>query len=322
MGVVDMIKKQIALGFILLLLIIAGTALIPAEHPQVAEDVHQGIEVAGPYGIKKIPEITLDIPSPTFPGQAMVYRTVDTNVSKNDALEIAEKFGMSGPVEESMRGIYYVIKDDPYTFEIEKEAGYMTYTWEGRWSGVDPRDRPKNLPTDEESRKIAERYLTTHDLMPEGAAYSSIGHGKGFFSDHANGTSIQTYKDSKVLFTGRLDNLPVAGSGIYVVVGGGGDILKVAKRWRDAEPYRKFDILSSDEALEKLKQTGVVTAVSSPEKAIVNEIKLCYYARPPGDEQPYLKPTYYFHGTAEGEKGNGTFFKYIPAVPELGKGLY
>ncbi len=114
----------------------------------------------------------------------------------------------------------------------------------------------------------------------------------------------------------------MAGSGIRVTIGGGGDILEVTKRWRDAEPYKEFSILSPEEAVEELKQTGVVTAVSSPKKAVVDEAKLCYYATPPGTEQPYLKPTYYFRGTVEGEKEAGTFYQYVPAVPELGKGLY
>ncbi|MDK2889803.1 MAG: hypothetical protein PWR21_435 [Methanoculleus sp.] len=73
----------------------------------------------------------------------------------------------------------------------------------------------------------------------------------------------------------------MAGSGIRVTIGGGGDILEVTKRWRDAEPYKEFSILSPEEAVEELKQTGVVTAVSSPKKAVVDEAKLCYYATPP-----------------------------------------
>jgi len=253
----------------------------------------------------------------------MVYKTADSTVSKDDALKMAEKFGMSGPVEESGgRTHYYVVKDDPYTFEIEEEAGFMTYTWDGRYSGVDPRDRPENLPTDEECRKIAESFLTSHGLMPEGAAYSGISHGEGFASNAAENISIATYKDTCVHFTDTLSGYPVAGSGTYVTVGGGGDVLKVGKRWRDVEPYKELPILSPGEAIEELKQIGVVTAVSSPKRAIVDEIKLCYYATPPGTEQPYLKPTYYFHGTAEGENETGTFFQYVPAVPELGKGLY
>ncbi|QSZ66085.1 hypothetical protein RJ40_00490 [Methanofollis aquaemaris] len=314
--------KQIAIGLIVLLLIIGGTTLLPVEHPQADGDVHGGIEVAGPYGVQEISEVTCGIALPEYPEKVMVYKSSDATASKDDALKMAEKFGMSGPVEESRSGIWYVIKDDPYTLEIEKEAGYMTYTWTGRYSGVDPRDRPENLPTDEEARKIAETFLTSHDLMPEGAVYSSVSHGEGFFSNHTDGTSIQTYKDSKVLFTDTLSNLSVAGSGISVTIGGGGDILKVCKRWREAEPYKEFEILSPGEAIEELKKTGIVTTVSSPRKATINTIKLCYYASPPGDEQPYLKPTYSIRGSVEGEKGTGTFFQYVPAVPELGKGLY
>jgi len=317
-----MTTKQIALGLAVLLLIIGGMALLPTEYPQADEDVHTGMEIVGPYDVLEVPEITLDIALPKYPEQVMVYKAVNANASKDDALKIAEKFGMSGPVDESRSGINYIIKDDPYTFEIEKKAGYMTYTWTGRYSGVDPRDRPVNLPSDEEARKIAETFLISHDLMPEGAVYSGITHGEGFASSAAKNISTATYKDTKVLFTDTLSNLSVSGSGTSVTVGGGGDILMVCKRWRETEPYKEFEILSPKEAIEALKQTGIVTAVSEPTRATIDKMKLCYYASPPGDDQPYLKPTYYFKGTVEGEKGNGTFFQYIPAVPELGKGLY
>ncbi|MCK9318020.1 hypothetical protein [Methanoculleus sp.] len=312
--------KRVILGFIVLVLLVAGTALIPAEHPQGDEEVHLGFEATGLYPVQSVSEIALGTALPKYPGQVTVYKTVDTTVSKDDALKMAEKFGMSEPVEEYETS--YVIKGSPYTFEIEKETGYMTYTWYGRWMGSNERDRPEYLPTDEEARKIAETFLTSNDLMPDGAAYSSISHDRGAMLSAEGNETVVADQDTTVLFTGRLSNLSVVGNGIYVTLGGDGDVLRVAKRWRDVEPYKEFAILSPEEAIEELKQTGVVTTVSSPKKAVVDEIKLCYYATPPGTEQPYLKPTYYFHGTMEGENETGTFYQYIPAVPELGKGLY
>jgi len=319
-----MTKHQIVIGLAVLLLIAIGTALIPAEYPQENEGTNRGIEIVGPYGMQSVSEIALGTALPKYPGQAMVYKTVNSTVSKDDALKIAEKFGMSGPAEESGGRIKcYVVENDPYTLEIEEESGYMTYTWDERWKGYDTRDRPENLPTDEECRKIAETFLTSHDLMPEGAVFSSVSQGgQRIFSNHSGDAPIITYEDRDVLFIDTLSGYPVAGSGIRVTIGGDGDILKVTKRWRDVEPYREFSILSPEEAIEELKQTGIVTTVGSPKKAIVDEIKLCYYATPPGTEQPYLKPTYYFRGTVEGENETGTFFQYIPAVPELGKELY
>ena len=316
--------KQIATGLAVLVLLVAGTALVPAVSPQDDEGSNRGIEIVGPYGMQSVSEIALGTALPKYPGQAMVYKTVNSTVSKDDALKIAEKFGMSGLAEESGGRIKcYVIENDPYTLEIEEESGYMTYTWDERWKGYDTRDRPENLPTDEECRKIAETFLTSHDLMPEGAVFSSVSQGgQRIFSNHSGDAPIITYEDRDVLFTDTLSGYPVAGSGIRVTIGGGGDILKVTGRWRGAEPYREFSILSPEEALEELEQTGVVTAVSSPTGATVTEIKLCYYATPPGTEQPYLKPTYSIRGTVEGENETGTFFRYIPAVPELGKGLY
>ncbi len=316
--------KQIATGFIVLVLLVVGTALIPAASLQDDGGTNRGIKIVGPYGVQSVSEIAFDTALPKYPGQAMVYKTVNSTVSKDDALKIAEKFGMSGPAEESGGRIKcYVVENDPYTLEIEEESGYMAYTWDERWKGYDTRDRPENLPTDEECRKIAETFLTSHGLMPEGAVFSSVSQGgQRIFSNRSGDAPIVTYEDRDVHFTDTLSSYPVAGSGTYVTIGGDGDVLKVGKHWRDAEPYKEFPILSPEEAIEELKQTGVVTTVSSPKRAVVEEIKLCYYATPPGTEQPYLKPTYYVHGTVEGENETGTFFQYIPAVPELGKGLY
>jgi len=99
MGGMRFLKAQIAIGFAVLVLLVTGTALVPAEYPQEDEDVHGGLEIAGPYGVQKIPEITSAITFPKYSGQAMVYKTVDTAVSKDDALKIAEKFGLTGSLE-------------------------------------------------------------------------------------------------------------------------------------------------------------------------------------------------------------------------------
>lgn len=315
-----MTTKQVVIGIAALLLIIAGTALFPTASLQDDESANRGIEIVGPYGVQSVSEIALGTALPKDPGQAMVYKTVNSTVSKDDALKMAEKFGMTGPLEEDV--LSYYIKGDPYTFDIEKEGGCLSYTWKGRWNSVDSRDRPENLPADEEARKIAETFLKEHDLMPEGAVYKSVRHSQGLFLDPEENTSVVSSEDLQVSFTGTLNGLPVFGNWMYVTIGGEGDVLRVFKRWREAEPYKEFSILSPEEALGELKQTGVVTTVSSPKKAVVDEVKLCYYASPPRDEQPYLKPTYYFRGTVEGEKEAGTFFQYVPAVPELGKELY
>jgi hypothetical protein len=134
-----MMKGQIVIGLAILVMIIAGTMVIPSEYPKGNEDEYTRLEITGPYFVKGVPEISSAIALPEHFEQAMVYKTVDTTVSKDDALKMAEKLGMSGPVEEYETS--YVIKGNPYTFEIEKETGYMTYTWYGRWMGSNARDR-------------------------------------------------------------------------------------------------------------------------------------------------------------------------------------
>jgi hypothetical protein len=58
--------------------------------------------------------------------------------------------------------------------------------------------------------------------------------------------------------------------------------------------------------------------VSSPKRVIVEEIKLCYYATPPGTEQPYLKPTYYFTELWKGRTRPGLSISTSRRFPSLG----
>ena len=134
-----------------------------------------------------------------------------------------------------------------------------------------------------------------------------------------DGASIQTHKDTQVSFTGTLNGLPVLETGCMSLSAAMEISSKSSNAGAMPNPTRSSRSLSPEEAIEELKQTGVVATVSSPKRAVVTEIKIGYYASPPRDEQPYLKPTYYFRGTVEGENETGTFF-HIPAVLELGKG--
>ncbi|MCE5338776.1 MAG: hypothetical protein LLF90_08845, partial [Methanomicrobiaceae archaeon] len=51
--------KQIAIGFAVLVLLIAGTALVPTAPLQDDGGTNRGIKIVGPYGVQSVSEITL-----------------------------------------------------------------------------------------------------------------------------------------------------------------------------------------------------------------------------------------------------------------------
>ena len=120
----------------------------------------------------------------------------------------------------------------------------------------------------------------------------------------------------QVMFSREVEGIPVVGAGskLKAYIGDNGDAVGVYKCWREYEPYEQFAILTSAQALERLKEKGIhgVRTITG-EKVTVKEVYLAYYAQPAVDEQEYLQPVFVF----EVDTGRGEIIKqYIPALQD------
>ena len=100
-----------------------------------------------------------------------------------------------------------------------------------------------------------------------------------------------------------INNMTVIGDMLSVDVGGGGDILKVIKIWRNVKPAGEISIITPSEAYGKVKDYGKAGAITN--------ISLAYYAGDSWKDPEYLTPVYSFQGTG--------LPWYVAAAPSLGE---
>ncbi len=242
--------RKIAVGLIILLVIAGGIVYTTKQN--------SGIPSLSINDIKgfRTTSIVLNTTLPKAPGKLMVYECVEPNVTPESVSSLARLFELKG----QPRRVYdeFVLTDDNYNLEVNTKSGRIVYTDAGRWMVGNDIDKPSNLPSNREAMKIAIDYLDRKSLMPDDAILRNVTHPKVVAMD-SNGNILGVgFEDVKVSFTRKINGYPVVGAGskLDVEIGGYGDIISVYKVWRDYRPYKEFSIMTSEQALEKLKKEG------------------------------------------------------------------
>ena len=270
-------------------------------------------EVKGP--ISK-PDIALDegVTLPATPDKRMVYKVKSPEVTAEKVVALAETLRLGSSITENDEKI--IVRDGSFELEVLKASGRVAYADQSRIYG--DISNPPNLPSEKSAVESAREFLSDKGLMPIDAEFSKV------VTDTAeiarkdpNTGEISKEKidlDMQVMFSREIDGIPVVGAGskLKAYIGDNGDIIGVYKCWREYEPYEQFAILTSAQALEKLKEKGIHGVVTG-EKVKVKEVYLAYYAQPAVDDQEYLHPIYVFGvDTGRGE----IVEEYIPAIPQ------
>ena len=224
----------------------------------------------------------------------MIYKTVRTDLSRPEAASLAERLGITGDVD-GYFGKFGIGDSSNHSYlQVSNSSNHVMYTanttrW---WRGSD-KDKPENLPSDDEAVEIAKEFLNEKGLMPEDAVFRG--------TEHQALKAAVGFEHLVVSFGRELNGLPIVGDGskISVEIGGYGDILKLLKVWREYEPYEEFSIIKPEEAIEKLKKGGISSDIMV-DAVTINDIYLGYYAAPGSTKQTYLKPVYVFEGEARG----------------------
>lgn len=305
--------QKIFVGLIILSLITVG----------IAYTINQSNTEIQPLSINNVKgfrttSFVLNTTLPKVPKKLMVYKCVEPNVTLEYASLLAKQFGMNGQPEKVFDE--FVLTDGNYHLEVNTKSGRIAYTDASRWMVGNDVDKPPNLPSDEETIKIARNYLSEKGLMPADAILRDVTHPRVVAMDKVGNIIGIGFEDVKVTFTRKINGLPVVGAGskLDVEVGGNGDIINVYKVWRDYRPYKEYPIITPEQALEKLKEIGIFTGIKSVDKVVINKVYLAYYTKSASEKQTYLQPVYVFEGYAKGENRTEEFKQYIPAISELG----
>jgi hypothetical protein len=256
-------------------------------------------------------QIDMKTPLPDNPGKILVYKTDPPDVSKDVTLALAKKFNVTG----ELRGDTVVqSKDLIYGVEILKISGRASYSNAQRPN--DTLDAPEKLPTDEEAKTAAIRFLNNNDLFPEGAYFSKAS--REYATSTDNQGNVTRHNGRVVVGFGRkLNNLDVAGTQLAVEIGGNGDIIRYFANWRHYTPYKEFPIKSSEAAFDELKKNGIASGVENGETVSITRVYLAYATKAAAFREDYLEPVWVFKGKAMA-KGSEVrpVTEWIPALLE------
>ncbi len=294
------------------LLVVIAFGLSNLTPPSI--DNSQPSLILGPSGSS---EITLNTEFPAYPVQMMVYTVIPQN-TREDAVEIAKKLGVTEELEQIDDYLLYATTGDR-NFNYVLPSGGYSYSIIGRESGRNPLDMPEYLPKEEEAVIIAEQFLKSKGIWEEGAEYRRSVYQHGYVLYGANNTKQLVHQTMDVLFGRKLSDYQVAGDYIKVSIGGNGDVIGLFKVWRSYSPSKEYSISTPEEAYQKLIEDISIFPVSKGAQISINRIYTGYATRTPSESMELLKPVYAFdYKTIEnGTPVTGTVF--IPAVPELGE---
>jgi len=162
------------------------------------------------------------------------------------------------------------------------------------------------LPTEAESRAIADRFLAQHQLLPGGSARTQVdfaGFAETGFSEDRPGPVAKTLLDRQVNYevrvavelAGRVVPIPVVGGGgqFKVAVGDAGDIVGYHGVWRPITGLESLEEISS-----KAEAEASYRARAKDLDLVSVDASLAYYSAPAFEHQTLLAPVWVIKAVA------------------------
>jgi len=260
-------------------------------------------------------EITCEAAYPTGPEKIMVY-SVDRNISEGELIQIANNLGIRGDVSKSPPG--FIDIKEGYN-SITSYKGRTMYLDETTLPGYSPEYIDSHLPSDEEARKIADEFLDSHNLRPDGAVFYDTTHDIGHFIDPQKDVKIKNSESINVWYRHWINGSLILTDRLAVEIDVHGQVRRMFMEWPHYEPYREFPIIGPEEAYGYLEDSPIVIpdGMKNPEKATVTKISLVYIDHTMTKDLDYLIPVYYFQGVVQGDGKEAAFYQCIPATPEF-----
>jgi len=274
------------------------------------------------------PRFSLEIPPPVVPNSFNVYTVRPISVNETYVRRLALLFGMRAQVQPLRNGKWEVVEgaEDPprrRTLTVYEASGGFSYMFDNLIF-MATEDQPK-LPSEGEAFDLAVRFLKERLLLPRDAVVDSrrVRFSKPTLIER-NAREQRTIReivtDIEVRFPRILNGYNVRGPGakLYVTFGHGGQIVGVARIWREVEKAeRELASIRPTEALRLLEQgAGVLDVFPDCVRAAVTSMQLIYWMEEPKSQQRVVLPAYRLEGRclSSQDKVLGDFQAYAPAV--------
>lgn len=263
-------------------------------------------------------EFILAAKFPELNSKYPVYKTVQPIVSKEYINGIARIFDLEGEVSEMTHNSLQVIdtrKTPEEHIEVfENSGGYRYSIPDRKFRTV---DYQPELPSFDEAKYIADKYLNSKHLMPENADFMNVSVCY-CQSEWIAGRSdpLITYDILLcVPYAQKIAGLPTIGGTLTVYIGEKGEIAGVTNKMRvvEKDPVRYTEIISPQHAFEKFSMGNYVIKPLDEiyNKITIQDISLAYWIAPLADRQEYVSPVYVFSGTAEGDGETYPIVRYV-----------
>ncbi len=265
-------------------------------------------------GTRPVPNLAVNATISTVPEKIMVYTAI-RGIDREEFHRMANEIGIRGEAKEESG--YIIVQNDKYQLDAELSSGVVNYKNNSEQSGYDEATIEKNLPSDEEARKIADSFLATRNLRPENAVFYDITHNKGFLTGDP---PSKCWESINVDYSHEMNGYSLLTDQFRVEIGVHGTVLSIFEKWTGYTPFKEYPLITPDEAIMNLKKSGIVipSGMKDPQKATVTSIKIGYIGETQTKTLPYLIPVYQFEGVVQGADGtSATFYQWIPATPEL-----
>ncbi|MBU0497601.1 MAG: hypothetical protein KKC68_01330 [Candidatus Thermoplasmatota archaeon] len=170
------------------------------------------------------------------------------------------------------------------TGEINQQFGALDYGFTS-----------SKIPTEAEAINIAEAYLASNDLFPNDAVFGYAELVMGYLS--SDGDIVQENAiEYSITYNRELSGYPVVGPGdtVWVAIAQDNQVVFYYKNWRALQEANAVEIITPQEAYDKLVNGEIIETPLSSESFEIYTILLGYYAF--AADQEYYEPVWIFYG--------------------------
>ncbi|OPX63222.1 MULTISPECIES: hypothetical protein [unclassified Methanoregula] len=256
-----------------------------------------------------------------MPEAILVYKTEKSVYTCEWGEKFAQRLGLFRGCYKTNGGFY--INETIYggrSVDVRSDIGLIRFSDLGRKDNYPDKDKPVNLPPDDQVIRNVTDFLMSQNLLFTDAVFRGISFVELEHRNESNRKEI-TRGSKFVSFDRTLNSRRVVGSKIRVEVGENFDILDIWINWRNYTPYKEAPLRSVESAFEEFttRELWCSGFSGSSDNVTVTNVTLVYYSQVPaaaGNEK-YLQPVYVFESIAkQGNKTSSCTPLSVPATVE------
>jgi len=261
-------------------------------------------------------EVNLNTDLPDAPAKLTVYKIIRPVVDEDYARDIAQRLDYNENLIETMDNSSY--PHNGYRFFKGTKALLIYEDGTVSISDTDFPMKPSSLPTDQECINIAREWLESHGFYPENVIDVET---SPIIIHVAQGLTFSKFTAATgITFRIGIDGYELYGMGACVLVGEGGEIIKVMIKTPEFEKYSTVSVQQPEAALSNFRgylDNPQQFWADTPECLIdnlspimsIDSASLMYFCMLNDDiTQPtYAQPVYFFEGQGYKEDGSEAY---------------